>query len=56
MATPRAAADQTFRLTYTPEASAGPITGRAFLFVSRSDRGELASVLSEPIDVYVYLV
>ncbi|MEP7346530.1 MAG: hypothetical protein ABI877_14765, partial [Gemmatimonadaceae bacterium] len=37
---PSAARSQTFRLSYPAGIHAGPITGRAYLFVARSDRTE----------------
>jgi hypothetical protein len=37
---PAATQAQTFRLTYPASASAGPITGRAFVFIARSDKRE----------------
>src|SRR5690348_6520248 len=37
---PSAALAQTFRLTYPASANAGPITGRAFVFVARTDKRE----------------
>ncbi|HEX5075818.1 MAG TPA: hypothetical protein VFW03_21580, partial [Gemmatimonadaceae bacterium] len=37
---PRLALAQTFQLSYPAGANAGPITGRAFLFVARTDKEE----------------
>src|SRR5262245_61447142 len=39
-AAPRLALAQTFQLSYPAGANAGPITGRAFLFVARTDKEE----------------
>jgi len=39
-AAPRLALAQTFQLSYPAGTSAGPITGRAFLFVARTDKEE----------------
>src|SRR4029453_16101906 len=39
-AAPRFALAQTFQLSYPAGANAGPITGRAFLFVARTDKEE----------------
>ena len=38
--TPTLVGAQTFRLSYATSASAGPITGRAFVFIARTDRVE----------------
>ncbi len=40
IAAPRLARAQTFQLSYPAGANAGPITGRAFLFVARTDKEE----------------
>jgi enterochelin esterase-like enzyme len=40
VATPRLAFAQTFQLSYPPGTAAGPITGRALLFVARTDKEE----------------
>ena len=40
VAVPRPALGQTFQLSYPTSANAGPITGRAYLFVARTDRQE----------------
>ena len=40
LAAPRLALAQTFRLSYPASASAGPITGRVYLFVARSGKEE----------------
>ena len=50
---PALARAQTFQLSYPAAANAGPITGRAFLFVARTDKEEPrlqagASATSEP--------
>ena len=39
-AAPRLALAQTFQLSYPAGTNAGPITGRAFLFVARTDKEE----------------
>jgi hypothetical protein len=39
-AAPRFALAQTFQLSYPATANAGPVTGRAFLFVARTDKEE----------------
>src|SRR5919112_4146807 len=53
VAAPRQSLAQTFQLSYPAGASAAPITGRAFLFVARTDKEEPrrqsgASAESEP--------
>lgn len=40
LATPRAVSAQTFHLSFPSQASAEPVTGRAFLFIARTDRTE----------------
>lgn len=37
---PTVAPSQTFRLSFAPETHAGPVTGRAFVFISRTNREE----------------